>query len=110
MRNCAPGWPNTVGNALLITRRKRAPPESPMQFFPPDVRAVDSRFSRLCLPMSIGLGLLLAAYLVIFSPGYLLSNEDLELLIFLQILAAAMWRFQARFFPCLIVVFLGAGT
>jgi O-antigen ligase len=71
---------------------------------------VDSRLSRLGLPMSIGLGLLLAVYLVIFSPGYLLRNDDLELLIFLQILAAALWRFQARFFPFLIMVFLGAGT
>jgi O-antigen ligase len=71
---------------------------------------MDSRFPRLGLPMAIGLGLLLAIYLVIFRPGYLLSNEDLELLIFLQILVGVLWRFRARFFPFLIVIFLGAGT
>jgi len=71
---------------------------------------MDSRFSRLGLPMSIGLGLLLAVYLVIFRPGYLLSIEDLELLIFLQILVGVLWRFRARFFPFLIIIFLGAGT
>ena len=71
---------------------------------------MNSRLQRMSLPIAMGLGILFAVYLVIFRPGYLLSNEDLEILIFLQILAAMVWRFQERFFPFLIIVFLGAGT
>jgi O-antigen ligase len=65
---------------------------------------------KISLPISIGLGCLFAAYLVIFSPGYLLSTEYFAMLIFLQVLAAVLWKFQQRFFPFLIVIFVAAST
>ena len=71
---------------------------------------MNSRLSRMSLPISIGMGFLFAAYLVMFRPGDLLSNENLEILIFLQLFAAVLWKFEQRFFPFLIVIFLGAAT
>jgi O-antigen ligase len=67
-----------------------------------------SRLSRMSLPVSVGIGCLFAAYLVILRPGYLLSTEYLGILIFLQVLAAVLWKFRQRFFPFLIAIFLGA--
>src|SRR5580704_13232879 len=69
---------------------------------------MNSRLSRMSLPVSVGIGCLFAAYLVILRPGYLLSTEYLGILIFLQVLAAVLWKFRQRFFPFLIAIFLGA--
>jgi O-antigen ligase len=71
---------------------------------------MNSRLSRMSLPISMGMGFLFAAYLVVFRPGDLLSTENLEILIFLQLFAAVLWKFEQRFFPFLIVIFLGAAT
>jgi O-antigen ligase len=71
---------------------------------------MNSRLSRMSLPISIGMGFLFAAYLVVFRPGDLLSTENIEILIFLQLLAAVLWKFEQRFFPFLIAIFLGAAT
>ena len=64
------------------------------------------RLSRIALPACCGL---LAIYLVVFRPGYLVSDYYLGTFIFLQILGAALWDFSSRFFPLLISVFLWAG-
>jgi O-antigen ligase len=69
-----------------------------------------SRLPKLSLPIAIGLGFFFAVYLVVFRPGYLLSAEYLGMLIFLQVLAAVLWKFRQRFFPFLILMFLAATT
>jgi O-antigen ligase len=71
---------------------------------------VNSRLFRMSLPISIGFGFLFAAYLVIFRPDYLLSAEYLGMLIFLQVVAVVLWKFQERFFPFLILIFVAAAT
>ncbi|MGA9040158.1 MAG: O-antigen ligase family protein [Terriglobales bacterium] len=71
---------------------------------------MNSRFSRWSLSISIGLGCLFAGYLVVFRASNLTSADDLGMLIFLQVLLAVLWKFQQRFFPFLIAIFLGAAT
>lgn len=44
-----------------------------------------------------------------FYPGYLTDVQFLEGFIFLEALAAVVWRFKQRFFAALVVVFLAAG-
>ncbi len=44
-----------------------------------------------------------------FVRTYFSSTDDLAILLFLQILLAAIWNYRARFFPLLLVVFLWAG-
>jgi len=64
----------------------------------------------MSMPLSIGMGCLFALYLVIFRPGNLTSAEDLGILIFLQLLVAVLWKFQQRFFPFLVLIFVAAST
>ena len=52
----------------------------------------------------------MAAYVAIYKSGYLSSSYYLGGLIFLQILLAVVWKYEQRFFPLLVVVFLWAGT
>lgn len=49
------------------------------------------------------------AYLAIFLPSYVNNSEYLGGLVFLQIVAAALWNYRQRFFPVLLLVFLVAG-
>ena len=49
------------------------------------------------------------AYLAIYLPSYVNNSEYLGGLIFLQIVAAALWNYRQRFFPVLLLVFLVAG-
>ena len=51
---------------------------------------------------------LAATYVALYKPGYL-SSYYLGGLIFLQLLLAAVWKYEQRFFPLLVVVFLWAG-
>ncbi len=68
-----------------------------------------SRFARY-LPLAAMLAVSLAALWILrFRPGYLNSAEFMGGLIFLQILLAAVWNYEQRFFPLLVVVFLWAG-
>lgn len=71
---------------------------------------MNSRLPKMSLPVSIALGFFFAVYLVIFRPGYLLRTEYLGILISLEILAVVLWKFEQRFFPVLILIFLGATT
>jgi O-antigen ligase len=52
----------------------------------------------------------LAVYLAVFRPAYFSDSKMLAILMFLQILLAAIWHYRARFFPLLLLVFLWAGT
>jgi O-antigen ligase len=59
-------------------------------------------------PLVLPAACLFAVYVAIYRPEYL-SNYYLGVLIFSQVLLAAVWRFRERFFLLLIVVFLWAG-
>ena len=65
--------------------------------------------SRFFLPVIIVLSCLFAAYAVVFRPAYLSNSDELAILVFLQVLLAAIWNYRARFFPLLLAVFLWAG-
>jgi O-antigen ligase len=71
---------------------------------------MNDRYYRLLLPVVLfGCGLLVTG-IAIFQPGYLSSDYSLGVLIFLQVMLAALWKYRQRFFPLLLVVFLWAGT
>jgi len=70
---------------------------------------MSERYSKFVLPGAILVTGLMAAYVALYSPGYLSSSYYLAGLIFLQVLLAVVWRFEKRFFPFLVVVFLWAG-
>ncbi len=67
------------------------------------------RYSRFFFPLTLLACCLAAVYLTIFRPGYLTSTRYLGALIFLQIVAAAVWKFRERFFLLLLAAFLWAG-
>src|SRR5277367_97849 len=96
-----PRCSNAAVSASSATRLKHALPVSPprLTFWSPAL--VNSRLFKMSLPISAGLGFLFVAYLVIFRPDYLLSAENLGMLIFLQVVAVVLWKFQERFFPFL---------
>jgi O-antigen ligase len=71
--------------------------------------AVDDRYSKLILPVTILSCCMLAVFVLIFRPGYLTSTRYLAALIFLQITVAAIWNYRQRFLVLLLVVFLWAG-
>jgi hypothetical protein len=66
-------------------------------------------FSKFIVPVAILATALTAAYLALYMPEYLSSAYYLGGLIFLQILLAAVWKYEQRFFPLLVVVFVWAG-
>lgn len=70
---------------------------------------MNNRFSKFIVPGAILVAGLMAAYLAVYSPGYLSSAYYLGGLIFLQVLLAVVWKYEQRFFPFLVVVFLWAG-
>jgi O-antigen ligase len=70
---------------------------------------MNSRFSKLIVPGAILAAGLTAGYVALYSPGYLSSSNYLGGLIFLQVLLAMVWKYEQRFFPFLVVVFLWAG-
>jgi O-antigen ligase len=83
---------------------------SPAGFDIMDDQNTDRQFSRVALPaVVLGIGLC-AAYIATYRPGYLSNAYYLGGLIFLQILAAAVWNYRKRFFLLLVVVFFWAGT
>jgi len=58
----------------------------------------------------LGICCLFALYAGAFHPAYFSNSDDLDSLLFLQVLLAAIWRYRSRFFPLLLVAFLWAGT
>ena len=65
--------------------------------------------SRFLLPSMIAMSCLFAVGVAVLRPDYFSSTNDLAILLFLQLLLAAIWNYRARFFPLLLVVFLWAG-
>jgi O-antigen ligase len=53
---------------------------------------------------------LFIAWLAFLHPQYMGSYTDLGALIFAEILVAALWHYEQRFFPLLMMVFMWAGT
>lgn len=71
--------------------------------------AMNKHLSKFVVP-GIVLGVSLAAAgAALYRPAYLSSAYYLGGLIFLQGLLAAIWKYQQRFFPVLVVAFLWAG-
>src|SRR5579872_4277832 len=68
----------------------------------------DRRF-RFVLPVIIVLFCLFAVYAALFRPAYFSNSDELAILLFAQVLLAAIWNYRARFFPLLLAVFLWAG-
>lgn len=67
------------------------------------------RLSKFIVPGVILATSLMAVGAALYSPAYLSSAYYLGGLIFLQGLLAAIWKYQERFFPVLVVAFLWAG-
>jgi O-antigen ligase len=65
--------------------------------------------SKFFLPVMIALSCLFAVYAVVYRPAYFSSSDQLAILLFLQVLLAAIWNYRARFFPLLLAAFLWAG-
>src|SRR6202142_4653736 len=70
---------------------------------------MNNRFGRFIVPGVMLAAGLMAGYVALYSPGYLSSTYYLGGLIFLQVLLAVVWKYEQRFFPFLVVVFLWAG-
>jgi O-antigen ligase len=71
---------------------------------------VSIRMSRFILPAAIATCCLFALYAAAFRPAYFSNADDLDSLLFVQVLLAAIWSYRARFFPLLLLAFLWAGT
>jgi hypothetical protein len=70
---------------------------------------MNDRFSKFFLPTLLALTCLFAAYAVICRPAYFSSSDELGIVLFLQVLLAAIWNYRVRFFPLLLAAFLWAG-
>ena len=70
---------------------------------------MNNRFSKFIAPALVLAVALMAAGAALYRPAYLGSAYYLGGLIFLQGLLAAVWKYEQRFFPVLVVAFLWAG-
>jgi len=70
---------------------------------------MNDRVSKLFLPIILALSCLIAVYASVYRPAYFSSSEELAILLFLQVMLAAIWNYRARFFPLLVAAFLWAG-
>ena len=70
---------------------------------------MNKRFSKFIVPGVILAVGLMAGCVALYRPGYLSSSYYLGGLMFLQVLLAIVWKYEQRFFPFLVVVFLWAG-
>ena len=70
---------------------------------------MNDRLSKFFWPVMIALSCLFAVYAVVYRPAYFSSSDELAILLFLQVLLAAIWNYRARFFPLLLAAFLWAG-
>ena len=71
---------------------------------------MSTRLPRFILPAMLVICCLFALYAAAFHPAYFSNADDLDSLLFLQVLLVAIWRYRSRFFPLLLVAFLWAGT
>ena len=70
---------------------------------------MNSKFYKLGVPSILLAGAGFGFGLSYFRPGYLSRVDFLAGAIFLQVLGAVLWKFERRFLPFLLVVFLWAG-
>ncbi len=70
---------------------------------------MNESLSRFFPTAMIAISCLLALYAAVLRPEYFSNANELAILLFLQVLLAAIWNYRARFFPLLLVVFLWAG-
>lgn len=68
------------------------------------------RASRFALPAAIATCCGFALCAAAFRPAYFSNADQLDSLLFFQVLLAAIWRYRARFVPLLLLAFLWAGT
>ena len=71
---------------------------------------MSERLSRTLLPLGFVVGCVFALGLAVYRPRYLNNHSYLGAVMFIEILVVALWKYQQRFFPLLMVVFLWAGT
>ncbi len=71
---------------------------------------MDSRISKLVLPVAGIATALFLAYLAFSRPGFVTSLTYIGGLLFLELLIVALWLYRKVFFAILIVVFLLAGV
>jgi hypothetical protein len=64
----------------------------------------------ILLPIAFVLGCLFAISVAVFYPGYASDAGILGMLVFLEIVLAAIWNYEQRFFLLLILVFFFAGA
>lgn len=69
----------------------------------------DSRYKWLWVA-SIAILVIVLIYKAFFNPGSITDFQNIGGLLFLELLLLIAWRFERRFFPVLILVFLAAGT
>lgn len=69
---------------------------------------MNERYSKFVVPGALLAIALISAYVAFYRPGYL-SSYYLGGLMFLQVLLAAVWKYEQRFFALLVIVFLWAG-
>ncbi len=81
----------------------------PLQSYRAESRAMKKRLSRFLPPLAILGTTLFVIYIALFHPTYITNTDYLGGLIILQVLLAAVWKYEQRFFPLLLIVFLWAG-
>ncbi len=65
--------------------------------------------SKIFLALGLALCVVVSIWLAVLRPAYL-NYTYLGGVVFLEIMVVVLWKFQQRFFPFLIVIFLLAGT
>ena len=66
--------------------------------------------ANIFLPIAFDLCCLFAICVALFYPGYASDASILGMLVFLEIVLAAIWNYEERFFLLLILVFFFAGA
>jgi O-antigen ligase len=66
--------------------------------------------SKWLISGSVALLILGLAYKAFFNPGSITDFQNIGALLFLELMLLITWRFEQRFFPVLMLVFMAAGT
>ena len=71
---------------------------------------MNEQLTKIAVPAAILAACLFGVYLALTRPAMLYRVDLIGAVIFLQIVAVALWKFKERFFLLMIVAFLWAGT
>src|SRR5947199_9292060 len=110
MRNCGRSWAREAGTGFINTHHKLARPGLPRDVYVVKHSCMTDRACKIVVCHIVISCCPGVAYLALFCPGYANNSEYLGVLIFLQIVIAALWKYRQRFFPALQIVFLWAAT